>query len=37
MLEDKTDNRQMTALGLSAVRRIVETCAANLDGAWTST
>lgn len=30
-LEDKADNQQITAVELSAVRCIVETCAANLD------
>ena len=34
MLEDKADNQQVTASELSAVRCIVETCAANLDAAW---
>lgn len=32
MLEDKADNRRITASELAAVRCIVETCAANLDG-----
>ena len=36
MLEDKADNQQVTASELSAVRCIVETCAANLDAAWAS-
>ena len=33
MLEDKADNEQITASKLSAVRCIVETCAADLDAA----
>ena len=32
MLEDKADNQRITASELAAVRCIVETCAANLDG-----
>lgn len=36
MLEDKADTQQISASELSAVRCIVETCAANLDAAWTS-
>ena len=32
MLEDKADNQRITASKLAAVRCIVETCAANLDG-----
>ena len=36
MLEDKADNRRITASELAAVRCIVETCAANLDGALTN-
>ena len=34
MLEDKADVRQVTASELSAVRCIVEACAADLEGAW---
>ena len=34
MLEDKADDRQVTASELAAVRCILETCAADLDGAW---
>lgn len=34
MLEDKADSRRVTASELSAVRCIVETCAADLDRAW---
>ena len=34
MLEDKAGSRQVTASELSAVRCIVEKCAADLDGAW---
>lgn len=34
MLEDKADDRQITASELAAVRCIVETCAADLDRAW---
>ena len=34
MLEDKADNRQVTAAELAAVRCIVEACAADLGGAW---
>lgn len=36
MLEDKADTQQVTASELSAVRCIVETCAASLDAAWAS-
>lgn len=36
MLEDKADCQRITASELSAVRCIVETCAANLDAAWAS-
>ncbi len=32
MLEDKTDNQQITASELAAVRGIVETCANDLGG-----
>ncbi len=32
MLEDKADNQKVTASELTAVRCIVEACAANLDG-----
>lgn len=32
MLEDKADNQRITASEPAAVRCIVETCAANLDG-----
>ena len=34
MLEDKADDRRITASELAAVRCIVETCAADLGGAW---
>ena len=34
MLEDRADSRRVTASELSAVRCIVETCAADLDRAW---
>ena len=34
MLEDRADSRRVTASELSAVRCIVETCAADLEGAW---
>ena len=34
MLEDKAENRRITASELSAVRCIVEKCAADLDRAW---
>ena len=34
LLEDKADDRQVTASELAAVRCIVETCAADLDGTW---
>ncbi|MCR2033969.1 hypothetical protein [Adlercreutzia mucosicola] len=34
MLEDKAGDEQITASELSAVRCIVETCAADLDAAW---
>lgn len=36
MLEDKADDHRITASELSAVRCIVETCAADLDKAWAS-
>ena len=36
MLEDKADGRQVAASELAAVRCIVESCAADLDGAWES-
>ena len=34
MLEDKADDRQITAAELAVVRCIVEACAADLDRAW---
>lgn len=34
MLEDKADDRQITASELAAVRCIVEACAADLDRSW---
>ena len=36
MLEDKADGRQVAASELAVVRCIVESCAADLDGAWES-
>lgn len=34
MLEDKADDRQITASELAAVRCIVETCVFDLDRSW---
>ena len=34
LLEDKADNKQITAAELAAVRCVVESCAQALDASW---